>query len=72
MHGQGLLLFIGLIMITSLQNIAYFRCSKLFDVDGSKRFDKDGQATKYIKVKTMFNGLVIFIKNFDPIDIRRP
>ena len=49
----------------------YFRCSRPPDVDGIKTFDKDDQAAKcflYLK----FCGLVIFIKSFDSINIRRP
>ena len=49
----------------------YFRCSRPPNVDGIKIFDKDDQAAN-IKIKTVFCALVIFIKNFDPINIRRP
>ena len=49
----------------------YFRCSRPPDVDGIKIFDKDDQAAKH-KDKTVFCSLIIFIKNFDPINIRRP
>ena len=47
----------------------YFRCPMPSDVDGIKIFDKDDQAAEHI---LMFCGLVIFIKHFDPINIRRP
>ena len=50
----------------------YFRCSRPPDVDGIKIFDKDEQATKHHSVILMFCSLVIFIKNFDPINIRMP
>ena len=50
----------------------YFGCSRLPDVDGIKIFDKDDQAAKQENKKTVFCSLVIFIKNFDPINIRRP
>ena len=49
----------------------YFRCLRPPDVDGIKIFDKDDQAAKHFFI-LMFCGLVIFIKNFDPINIRRP
>ena len=48
----------------------YFRCSRLPDVYGIKIFDKDDQAATILSILT-FCGLVIFIKNFDPINIRR-
>ena len=41
----------------------YFRCSRPPDVDGIKIFDKDDQAAKQ---KTVFCGLVIFIKILIP------
>ena len=47
----------------------YFRCSRPPDV--AKFFDKDDQATEHCSFISMFCGLVIFIKNFDPINIRR-
>ena len=50
----------------------YFRCSRPPDVDGIKIFDKDDQAAKYCSFILIVCGLVIFIKNFDPINIRRP
>ena len=50
----------------------YFRCSRPSDVDGIIIFDKDDQAAKHCFFILMFCGLVIFIKNFDPIKIRRP
>ena len=71
---KTLLVLIGLkvlVMINSLHNICYFRCSRPPDVDGIKIFDEDDQAAKHCLI-VMFCGLVIFIKNFDPINIRRP
>ena len=50
----------------------YFRCSRPSDVDRIKLFDKDDQAAKHSSFILMFCGLVIFIKNFHPINIRRP
>ena len=50
----------------------YFRCSRPPDVDGINIFVKDDQATKYCFYIFMFCDLVIFIKNFDPINIKRP
>ena len=50
----------------------YFRCSRPPDVDGIKIFDKDDQAANTVFFILMFCSLVIFIKNFDPINIRRP
>ena len=56
----------------------YFRCSKSPDVDGIKLFNKDCQATKHCSFILLFCSLVVFIKilvafikNFDPINIRR-
>ena len=49
----------------------YFRCSRPPDVDGIKIFDKDDQAAKHFFI-LMFCSLVILIKNFDPINIKRP
>ena len=50
----------------------YFRCSRPPDVDGIKIFDKDDQAAiKTLFFILMFCSLVIFIKNFNPINIRR-
>ena len=51
--------------------LCYFRCSRPPDIDGTKIFDKDDQVTN-IKIKTVFCGLVIFIKTLDLINIRRP
>ena len=72
MDGQGLLVLIGLkvlVMLTSLQNIVISVLKGLLML---KIFDKDNQAAN-IKIKrTMFCGLVIFIKKFEPINIRRP
>ena len=50
----------------------YFRCPRPPDVDEMKFFDKDDQAAKHCSSILMFCGLVIFIKNFHPINIRRP
>ena len=50
----------------------HFRCSRPPDVDVIKSFDKNDQVTKYCFYILMFWSLVIFIKNFDPINIRRP
>ena len=50
----------------------YFRCTRPPDVDGIKIFDEDDQAAKHCFFILMFCGLVIFIKNVDPINIRRP
>ena len=50
----------------------YFRCSRPPDVDGIKISDKDDQATKHCSFMLMFCSLVIFIKNFDSINISRP
>ena len=49
----------------------YFMCSRPPDVDGIKVFDKDdqAQAAKHCSFILMFCDLV---KNFDPINIRRP
>ena len=47
----------------------YFGCWPT-DVDEIKIFDKDDQAAKYYFI-LMFCGLVIFVKNFDLINIRR-
>ena len=48
-------------------------CTRSPNVDGIKIFDKDDQAAKHCyRYRIMFCGLVIFIKNFDPINIRRP
>ena len=45
----------------------YFRCSRPPDVDGIKFFDKDDQAAKHEDLKTVFCGLVIFIKILIPL-----
>ena len=49
----------------------YFRCSRPTDVNGIKSFDKDYQAIKHFSFILMFCRLVIFIKHFDSINIRR-
>ena len=48
-----------------------FGFSRSPDVDRIKIFDKDDQAAKHKNERAMFCGLVIFIKNFDPINIGR-
>ena len=53
-------------MITSLQNIVIL-VLKAPNVDEIIILDKDDRPQK-----TIFCSLVIFIKNFDPINIRRP
>ena len=50
----------------------YFRCSRSPDVDGIKIFDEDNQAAKHCSFILMACGLVVFIKTFDPINIKRP
>ena len=50
----------------------HFRYSRPPDVDGIKIFNKDDQATRRYFYILMFCGLPIFIRNFDPINIRRP
>ena len=60
-------------MMTSLQE-CYFRCSRPPDVDGIKTFDKDEHVAKHCSfIILMFCDLqlVIFIKKFDPINIKR-
>ena len=47
-------------------------CSRPPDVDGIKIFDKDDQAAKHYDKKQCFAAWSSFIKNFDPINIRRP
>ena len=74
MGSQGLLLLIGLKSDHHdlIAKHCYFGCLRSPDVDEIKIFDKDDQATKHCSFILMFCGLVIFIKNFDPISIRRP
>ena len=50
----------------------YFRCLRPPDVDRINIFHKDDQAAKHCSFVSMFCCLVIFIKHFDPINIRRP
>ena len=50
----------------------YLRFSRPPDVDGIKIFDKDDQAINVKMKRMMLCSLVIFIKNFDPINIRKP
>ena len=68
---QDLLLLIGLKNMTSLQNIVISGAQGLLMLMGSKFF-KDDQAAKHLDERTMFCSLVIFIKNFDAVNIRRP
>ena len=59
--------------MTSFQK-CYFRCSRPPDVDGIKTFDKDEHVAKHCSfIILMFYDLqlVILIKNFDPINIKR-
>ena len=48
----------------------YFGYSRPPDVDGIKIFDEVDQAPKHCSFLMLW-GLVIFIKNFNPINIRR-
>ena len=72
---QGLLLFDRvkvLIMMTSLQNIVISGAQGLLMLMESKFLIKMTRPQN-IKIKrTLLCDLVIFIKNFDPINIRRP
>ena len=59
-----------LIIMTSLQNIVILGAQGLLVLMGSKFLMK---MTRPQNIKrTMYCGLVIFIKNFDPINTRRP
>ena len=72
---QGLLVLIGLkvlVMMTSLQNIVISGAQGLLMLMGSKFLIKMTRPQNIKSKRTMFCGLVIFIKNFDPINIRRP
>ena len=74
MSGRCLLVLIGLkllVMMNSLQNIVISGAQSLLMLMESKFFDKDDQATKHYDIRTMFCGLVIYFKSFDPINIRR-
>ena len=74
MGGQGLLLFIGskvLIIMTSLENIDILDAQGLLMLMGSKFLIKMTRPQNIVLFILMFCGLVIFIKNFDPINIRR-
>ena len=55
-------------------NIVIAGAQSLLILMGSKFLDQDDQAAKHQVKRTVFCGLVIFIKNknFDPINIRRP
>ena len=61
-----------LVMVISLQNIVISRVQGLLMLMGSKNFYTDDQATKHCSFCIMCCGLVILIKRFDPINIRRP
>ena len=50
----------------------HFRCSRPPVVDGIKTFDKSNLVIKHKTKRTTFCGLIIFIKNSDPINIRSP
>ena len=72
---QGLLVLIGLkvlVMMTLLQNIVISGAQGLLMLMGSKFLIKMTRPQNIKSKRTMFCGLVIFIKNFDPINIRRP
>ena len=72
---QGLLVLIGLkvlVMMTSLQNIVISGAQGLLMLMGSKFLIKMTRPQNIVLLLLMFCGLVIFIKNFDPINIRRP
>ena len=72
--GECLLVLIGLkvlVMMNSLQNIVISGAQGLLMLMGSKFLIKMTRPQN-IKIKTVFCGLVILIKNFDPINIRRP
>ena len=73
MGGQCLLALIGLkvlAMMNSLQNIVISGAQGLLMLMGSKFLIKMTRPQN-IKIKTVFCSLVIFIKNVDPINIRR-
>ena len=74
MGGQCLLVLIGskvLVMINLLQNIVISGAQGLLMLIGSKFIMKmTMQALKHCSFISIFCGLVIFIKNFDPINIR--
>ena len=72
---QGLLILIGLkvlVMMTSLQNIVISGAQGLLMLTGLLFLKKMTRPQNIKSKRTMFCGLVIFIKNFDPINIRRP
>ena len=72
MDSQGLLVLIGLkvlVMMTSLQNVIISGAQGLLMLIGSKCLTR---LQNIKKKRIMFCSLVIFIKNFDPINIRRP
>ena len=74
MGSQSLLVLIGLkilVMMTSQQTIVISGAQGLLILMESKFLIK--MTRLLIKIKrTMFCGLVIFLKKFDPINIRRP
>ena len=62
--------FESLVMMNSLQNTVISGVQGLLMLMGSK-FLINMTRPQNIKIKTVFCGLVTFIKNFDPINIRR-
>ena len=74
MGGQCLLVLIGLkvlVMMNSLQNIVISGAQGLLMLMGTKfliKMTRPQNTVFYLNVC----GLIIFIKNFDPINIRRP
>ena len=74
MDGQGLLLLIDikvLVMMTSLQKVS-FQVSSPPDVDGISLLIKIIRPQNIVFLLVIFCGLVVFMKNFDPINIRMP
>ena len=74
MGGQCLLILIGLkalVMMNSLQNIVISGAQDLLMLMGSKFLIKMTRPQNTVFI-LMFCELVIFIKNFNPINIRKP
>ena len=74
MGGQGLLLLIHLkilIIMTSLQNTVTAGAQGLLMWMGSKVLIKMTRLQYIVLFISVFCGLVIFIKNFDNINIKR-
>ena len=61
-----------LVMMTSLPNIVILGAQGLLMLMGSKFLLKITRLQNIVPFILMFCGLVIFIKNFDPIDTKRP